>query len=91
SWADRIVVMHEGRMIQDDSTQQVYQNPCNEYAAALLGNYNIVSNELAAVLQLNTARKIIRPQHFIFVPESSNAIKGEILQMEYYGNFWMVY
>ena len=40
-WADKIVVLQNGRLIQNDSPKETYENPYNDYVAKLLGEVNI--------------------------------------------------
>lgn len=87
SWADRIVVMHEGHIIQDDTTEKVYYYPFNEYTAALLGHYNMISEELAASLLSATGQKIIRPEQFIITNQETGSITGIIIGIQFYGNY----
>ena len=37
SWADRLMVLKEGHLIQMDETQAVQQNPANAYVAQIIG------------------------------------------------------
>jgi len=51
-WADKIVVLQEGRLIQNDSPKETYENPYNDYVAKLLGEVNIFTNEEKTQLNL---------------------------------------
>lgn len=42
SWADRILVLENGRLIQDADPKTIYFNPVNEYCGALFGDYNLI-------------------------------------------------
>lgn len=42
SWADEIMILQKGQIVQKDNPQKIYQNPVNEYAAALFGSYNLL-------------------------------------------------
>ena len=42
SWADRIIILKEGGVVQDGTTQHVYHHPINEYCAELLGYYTVI-------------------------------------------------
>ncbi|MNK30377.1 Fe(3+) ions import ATP-binding protein FbpC [compost metagenome] len=52
-WADKIVVLQQGRLIQNDSPKETYENPYNDYVARLLGEVNIFSEEEKSQLNLN--------------------------------------
>ena len=44
SWADRVIVLQEGMIVQDRSPVDLYRAPVNEEAAGLLGIYDIVDD-----------------------------------------------
>lgn len=50
SWADEILVMKDGRVIQKGSPERIYGQPVDEYAAGLFGRYNLLSPAMAAAL-----------------------------------------
>lgn len=41
--ADRIVVMRQGRIIQDGTPEQIYANPSNSFVADFIGHSNLIS------------------------------------------------
>jgi ABC-type sulfate/molybdate transport systems ATPase subunit len=45
SWADRLLVLRGGRLIQQGTPYDVYSHPMDEYTAALLGDYTTVNGE----------------------------------------------
>ena len=66
-WADKIVVLQQGRLIQNDSPKETYENPYNDYVARLLGEVNIFSE--AEKFQLNLKKTNYFP-HQIKIAES---------------------
>src|SRR5690606_36745406 len=52
-WLDRIIVMQDGRLIQNDSPEETYLNPYNAYVAKLFGEVNVLTDEEKNTLQLN--------------------------------------
>lgn len=52
-WADKILVLQDGRLIQNDSPRETYDHPYNDYVAKLLGEVNIFSDEEKTQLNLN--------------------------------------
>ena len=52
-WADKIVVLQQGRLIQNDSPKETYENPYNDYVARLLGEVNIFTDEEKSQFNLN--------------------------------------
>ena len=55
SWADEIIVMKEGKIIQQGTPEEIYNKPMNEYAAGLFGKYNLLkpNRQVCLVLQSN--------------------------------------
>ncbi len=66
-WADKIVVLQQGRLIQNDSPKETYENPYNDYVAKLLGEVNIFTE--AEKAQLNLKKTNYFP-HQIKIAES---------------------
>jgi ABC-type sugar transport system ATPase subunit len=50
SWADEILVMQNGQLIQTGSPLEIYHNPANEYIAGLLGSYNFFDAAEASLI-----------------------------------------
>jgi iron(III) transport system ATP-binding protein len=46
SMADRIAVMNEGRIVQIDTPEQIYNRPFNQYVADFLGEANFIKGKL---------------------------------------------
>ncbi|MBC6492116.1 ABC transporter ATP-binding protein [Flavihumibacter stibioxidans] len=42
SWADEILVMRDGVIVQRGTPENIYRRPVNEYVAGLFGKYNLV-------------------------------------------------
>ena len=52
-WLDQIIVLHEGRLIQNDNAEETYKNPYNQYVASLFGEVNIFSDEEKSAFNLS--------------------------------------
>jgi iron(III) transport system ATP-binding protein len=64
SWAEDIIVMNEGKIVQQGNIIEVYLKPVNEYVAGLFGKYNIVDRTLQQLLDIENAQSdfsILRP------------------------------
>ncbi|HEY8957903.1 ABC transporter ATP-binding protein [Chitinophaga sp.] len=92
-WADEILVMKDGEIVQQGSPQQIYNQPVNEYVAGLFGKYNLLPPGKAAVLEglpgivLNGKPVFIRPEDFRIVRTKKDAVPGQIRDIAYYGSF----
>ena len=83
SWADEIMVIQAGQIIQRGSPVNVYRQPVNAYAAALLGKYNVWK-------QPGTAGKsqLLRPESFCIVPKENGGIPATISNTIFMGSYW---
>lgn len=73
-WAEHVMVMRKGKIVQTGSPQNIYYAPTDEYVAALLGKYNIVSKALLKQFgkQKVKSDELIRPDAFKLSRRSSN-------------------
>jgi ABC-type Fe3+/spermidine/putrescine transport system ATPase subunit len=88
SWASTILVMRDGQLIQQGSPQQVYRQPVDEYCAALLGPYNLLDNELAAICNIEPVqgkRVLVRPGQVDVSANGSN--NGTVTKALFCGSY----
>ena len=94
SWADKIIVMKDGKMVQKGSPEKIYSQPKNEYTAGLFGKYNLLTaTQFKAFgrvpgLQPNRKKLFLRPENFKIVPKGSKGVKGKITQVKFYGSHY---
>jgi ABC-type sugar transport system ATPase subunit len=74
SWADEVLIMQDGQIIQRGTPKQVYNEPVNEYTAALFGKYNLIDNAF------------IRPERFKIVEKGE--LKGKVDKVLYFGSYY---
>ncbi|WP_052078492.1 ABC transporter ATP-binding protein [Spirochaeta lutea] len=81
--ADRISIMHQGRILQSGSPQELYERPVSCYVAEFFGR--------ASMLHRRGETYMIRPEHLVFTPlaeETSSVMEIEILGRYYRGHHW---
>jgi len=49
SWADEILVLRNGKIVQQGTPQEIYQQPHDEYTGGLFGKYNLITPATAAL------------------------------------------
>jgi putative spermidine/putrescine transport system ATP-binding protein len=94
SWADRVLVMREGRLIQDGSPETIYEQPLDSYTASLLGEFNLLEHRLAAMLlpgkEWNKEQKwMLRPEQLSLVEKELSPVNAIIRDMYYCGSHYM--
>lgn len=83
-WIDQIIVLQEGRLIQNDSAEETFKNPYNAYVAKLLGEVNTISDEQKE--KLNISKKYFFP-HQITLAE--NGTEARVSDSRFAGNhYW---
>jgi ABC-type sugar transport system ATPase subunit len=94
SWADTILVMKDGLVIQQAAPEQVYKQPVSEYCAGLFGEYNLIdinnANAFASIpgVQLNGKQLLIRPEHLIIASSNNGTINGTVQSVLFWGSYY---
>lgn len=94
SWAEEIVIMQEGEIIQKGSPENIYNYPINEYAAALFGKYTIMNPTLAKALsefsdiEMNRINSFFRPSNFTLVSSADEGLQGVVKKVFFMGNYY---
>ncbi len=92
SWADRILVLRHGSIVQQGTPAAIYNRPKDEYTAGLFGKYSLIIPELQARLSGDTGRKpgrkpwIVRPEDLRIVSTGKNALRGRVQDIQFYGS-----
>ncbi len=94
SWADKIVVLKDGEIIQIDTPKNIYNHPTNEYVAGLFGNYLLLNDRLTSLFNIPTSflknqlPLIIRPELIhISSQKTNNGVEVEINDVKYFGSY----
>lgn len=93
SWADEIILLQNGRMVQRGAAAEIYKHPASEYAAALFGKYNVLHPALAKALsrftdiEMNRINSFVRPEGFVLVADESTGVKGIIQRVHFMGSY----
>ncbi len=83
-WLDQIIILQEGRLIQNDGPEESYKNPYNAYVARLFGEVNELTDEQITVL--NSDKKLLFP-HEIKLTE--NGLEAKVLESRFAGShYW---
>ncbi len=90
SWADEIIVMKEGRIIQQGTPETIYHQPVNEYVAGMFGKYNLLTPEQASWFGIegNGKNMMIRPEEFLI--NENDGVKGVIQKISFWGSYYEV-
>ncbi|HMG89283.1 MAG TPA: ABC transporter ATP-binding protein [Chryseolinea sp.] len=89
-WADTIIVMKDGRILQKGTAESIYQNPSTEYTAGLLGNYTLIDPRksiFSKYLGERSGRKklMVRPEAFKMHVKQKRGVAGKVVAVNYFG------
>jgi iron(III) transport system ATP-binding protein len=105
STADRIAILHKGRLQQIDKPRQLYQNPVNPYVANFFGKrneiiatatvegfytpYGFIEDKKAQDFQENV-RILFRPEHASLTAGEGQSLRGKLFKLSYYGDHQII-
>jgi ABC-type glutathione transport system ATPase component len=96
-WADEIIVMHAGKIIQQGTPAQIYHQPINTYAAGLFGNYNVIPAAPAKAFSQSMGLPhhpqkslLIRPENLKITTSPGKALPGKVEQVAFFGAFYEI-
>ena len=92
-WAETVIIMQKGRIIQKDTPQVVYNQPINSYTASLTGLNNPLrpgEEALARALRLDKSLpNWIRPENLKIIQKEDAGANGLIQSVTFCGHFWL--
>jgi ABC-type sugar transport system ATPase subunit len=92
SWADEVLVLQQGRLVQQGSPQEVYHQPVNSYVAGLFGKFQLLSTEETALFNVlpgpNDTRLLVRPGYFLLATGNDGAWNGTVVRVAFYGTYY---
>jgi ABC-type sugar transport system ATPase subunit len=93
SWADTVLVLKEGALIQQDTPEEIYYHPLDEYCAGLFGEYNLIDPGNAMILQpsinaIGSEKKmLVRPEQLI-VQKNAGKLSGFVKNTWFMGSYF---
>ncbi|MBS1506300.1 MAG: ABC transporter ATP-binding protein [Bacteroidetes bacterium] len=91
-WADEILVLKSGKIVQHGSPQKIYQHPSSPYVAGMFGHFMQLDSATMKKLGVKTSAKqtIVRPENFSFTKKEGKTLTGKIDRIHFYGNHCLV-
>jgi ABC-type sulfate/molybdate transport systems ATPase subunit len=96
SWADEIIVLKDGSIVQRGTPPELYKQPVDEYTASLFGKYSVLAPSLAKAfsmvtdIEMNRINSFIRPEAFSIVHNEQEGVKGEVIEVLFMGAYYEV-
>lgn len=92
SWADKVVVMKEGAIVQSGSPRQLYDTPQDPYVAGLFGRFNSLEPKKwsipGTITTMDNGYVMMRPERFKLASHRKDGeVKGTVRKKAYYGSY----
>lgn len=89
SWADEILVIKNGKLMQKGTPQTLYHKPADEYVAGLFGKYNLLKPHIASLfgIESNGNDVMTRPENFK-ISKTGSGVNGIIKKISFWGSFY---
>ena len=95
-WAEEMLVLQQGRLVQQGPPEQVYRQPVNEYTAALFGDYNRLHGpDLRALLATPRRRLpgpvlLLRPESLLLHAAEAAGVRAHVRAVRFLGSYYEV-
>lgn len=94
SWAEEVLVLQGGKVVQHGRPEEVYRQPASEYVGGLFGDYNLLlAAQGKAIFRLDnatTSKKLfIRPEN-IRLTKNDNSPPGIIVGVLFVGSYYQI-
>lgn len=84
--SDKILVLHEGKMIQFDEVEKVRESPASEYVAKLFGYVNVLKD--AKSFEINSANVIVYPEEVVI--SENGKFEGKVISTKFQGRDYLI-
>ena len=92
SWADEILVLRNGKVVQSGPPTQVYRRPADEYVAGLFGKYNLVDPAIFGLPSVtpadNQPQLFLRPDDLLVQRSAEAGIIATVKQVAFQGPYY---
>jgi ABC-type sugar transport system ATPase subunit len=96
SWADEILVLKAGRLVQKGTPERIYRHPVDEYTAGLFGKYNLLDPALTArigrLAGADDSGKslLVRPEKLVLSAMGNSAAQGRVVATTFLGPYYEI-
>jgi iron(III) transport system ATP-binding protein len=93
-WADEILVLRRGELMQRGTPQELYYKPNSEYVAGLFGDYNLLrgpdAQQLAAAPLATGTALLVRPEQLHVGASGSEGLSGTVRAVRFLGSYYEI-
>lgn len=91
TWADKILIMLNGSVVQKGVPENVYKMPVNSYTAGLFGKFSTItlaetSMPIPGRSKIRQKELFLRPENLQLVSKKDKSVKGSVTKVVFTGN-----
>jgi iron(III) transport system ATP-binding protein len=91
TWADKILIMRNGKVVQKGVPESVYKMPVNSYTAGLFGKFSTVvvaetSMPIPGRSKIRQKELYLRPENLRLVSKKDKSVRGSVTKVVFTGN-----
>ena len=86
-WADELIILDQGKIIQQNTAKEVYTHPSNDLVAGLLGDYCTLTSSLQKTFSVANMN-YFRPNNFSI--NAQGKFSGVVKKCLFYGSYYKV-
>ena len=96
SWADYMLVMQNGTIVQEQMPAYVYRYPINAYVAGLLGSFQLFPKSFSSFFSVEKKwheldnQLFIRPDDFMLLNANVSSNEAVVQSIEYFGSYQVI-
>ncbi len=96
SWADEVMILKNGKVVQQGAPKWVYYTPVDEYAAGIMGSYNALNDKHTNIMIQWGIKNImfpffIRPEQLSPGRKSKNSVEAVVQKSLFCGGYSTIY
>lgn len=91
TWADKILIMRNGKVVQKGTPETVYKMPVNRYTAGLFGKFSRISVSetdlpIPGRNKIRQKELYLRPENLHLVPRNDKSVKSRVTRVIFTGD-----
>ncbi|MFT3949644.1 MAG: ABC transporter ATP-binding protein [Agriterribacter sp.] len=90
SWAENILIIQNGAVIQQGSPKEIYKKPVNEYAAGLFGKYILLPGSVINYIVPGGKNLFVRSSQCTVNGTQKPVLKGVVKKISFAGDYYEV-
>ncbi|MEN9684772.1 MAG: hypothetical protein RLZZ28_558 [Bacteroidota bacterium] len=91
-WAEQVLVLQNGKLVQSGKPEEIYHFPCSQYVAGIFGDFNLFEEkELSNFPEVFTKGKelFIRPEEILPANRDTAILEAMVISQKFMGSHYV--